>query len=557
MYAFFDKDAQEVFYDDKLTLVGETGLNLKGAANVQSDVKASMYYDLANDYLIVSAYTKGETASVYVFQPDACAPVEVGNFGEGFWPVVSLYAYDALTDVTVKVKPGQAECYVGETVQLNATVYMAEYDRTVTWTSSDESIATVNNNGVVTALKAGTVTITATAKERNDAGLYASASATITVKPLAQVDVMLHAYIQTEEGGKWVAIDGNNLDQYTLAESDAVYTGAGVVDGKIYATDNTHYYMIDPAGNQYVVTQGDMFTDGDGADFMYMKDAAGAPSRNVDLLDYGTNKTVNVAIEGYPVYLSGDQIDGSSYMIFLNDYATGDFLAGALDASRYTAGIAYDHSEIISGMLVDYYYVLGYDGFLEHYSFIRALQDGELLPYDAGWEVDYVKTGLQFEDGEDVSMVCVKTETFDGVIISHATAEGTELWCYDVVEKQLSKMGVLKGATDLVGLSLAEGLDIQIPEEPDVPGTPDPVEAEYIYGYVKTATGSQAFPDMNQVQIMKDNLFGDTKIKVSGVPRTFTLAAAIHMFEKMGVSLIGTRSAGKLVEEYKNYLATL
>ena len=75
--------------------------------------------------------------------------------------------------------------------------------------------------------------------------------------------------------------------------------------------------------------------------------------------------------------------------------------------------------------------------------------------------------------------------------------------------------------------------------------------------YVKTATGSQAFPDMNQVQIMKDNLSGDTKIKVSGVPRTFTLAAAMHMFEKMGVGLIGTRSAGKLVEEYKNYLATL
>ena len=80
---------------------------------------------------------------------------------------------------------------------------------------------------------------------------------------------------------------------------------------------------------------------------------------------------------------------------------------------------------------------------------------------------------------------------------------------------------------------------------------------EHGISYVKTATGSQAFPDMNQVQIMKDNLFGDTKIKVSGVPRTFTLAAAIHMFEKMGVSLIGTRSAGKLVEEYKSYLATM
>lgn len=75
--------------------------------------------------------------------------------------------------------------------------------------------------------------------------------------------------------------------------------------------------------------------------------------------------------------------------------------------------------------------------------------------------------------------------------------------------------------------------------------------------YVKTATGSQAFPDMHQVQIMKDNLFGDTKIKVSGVPRTFTMAAAIFMFEKMGVSLIGTRSAGKIVDQYSHYLETL
>lgn len=72
--------------------------------------------------------------------------------------------------------------------------------------------------------------------------------------------------------------------------------------------------------------------------------------------------------------------------------------------------------------------------------------------------------------------------------------------------------------------------------------------------YVKTATGSQAFPTMEQVQVMKDNLSGNTKIKVSGVPRTFTLPAALFMFNEMGVSLVGTRSAGKLVEEYTKYL---
>ena len=83
------------------------------------------------------------------------------------------------------------------------------------------------------------------------------------------------------------------------------------------------------------------------------------------------------------------------------------------------------------------------------------------------------------------------------------------------------------------------------------------ISCEYGITYVKTATGSQAFPDMHHVQIMKDNLSGDTKIKVSGVPRTFTLAAAMFMFEHMGVSLIGTRSAGKIVSQYEDYLKTL
>ncbi|MEF9970748.1 MAG: deoxyribose-phosphate aldolase [Oscillospiraceae bacterium] len=73
--------------------------------------------------------------------------------------------------------------------------------------------------------------------------------------------------------------------------------------------------------------------------------------------------------------------------------------------------------------------------------------------------------------------------------------------------------------------------------------------------FVKTATGSQAFPDLNQVEIMKANLSGKTRIKVSGVPRTFTLPAVLYMFNEMDVALVGTRSAGKLVEAYGKMLA--
>lgn len=75
--------------------------------------------------------------------------------------------------------------------------------------------------------------------------------------------------------------------------------------------------------------------------------------------------------------------------------------------------------------------------------------------------------------------------------------------------------------------------------------------------HVKTATGTQAFPSLKQVLIMKENLSGDTKIKVSGVPRTFGMPATLFMFEKLGVDLCGTRTAGTLVDEYEAYLKTL
>jgi deoxyribose-phosphate aldolase len=68
--------------------------------------------------------------------------------------------------------------------------------------------------------------------------------------------------------------------------------------------------------------------------------------------------------------------------------------------------------------------------------------------------------------------------------------------------------------------------------------------------YVKTSTGSEAFPGEPQVRLMLDHTDGTpTKVKVSGLPRTFTLAATLWMLE-LGVDLMGTRSAAALVQQY-------
>jgi len=65
---------------------------------------------------------------------------------------------------SVTLSQATAEMFIGETAQLKATVLPSNAsDKTVTWASSKQSVATVSDNGLVTALAEGTSTITASA----------------------------------------------------------------------------------------------------------------------------------------------------------------------------------------------------------------------------------------------------------------------------------------------------------------------------------------------------------------------------------------------------------
>jgi DMSO/TMAO reductase YedYZ molybdopterin-dependent catalytic subunit len=81
-------------------------------------------------------------------------------------PFVALDATVAVTGVSIT--ESDQELKVDETVQLNAVVEPANAtNKNVTWSSSDESIATVDENGLVTAVAQGTVTITVTTEDGN------------------------------------------------------------------------------------------------------------------------------------------------------------------------------------------------------------------------------------------------------------------------------------------------------------------------------------------------------------------------------------------------------
>lgn len=75
--------------------------------------------------------------------------------------------YSEPTAVSVSPKTNNLE--VGGTRDLTATVEPGTAKQSVTWTTSDDSVATVNN-GTVTAIGTGEATITATSTEASTSG---------------------------------------------------------------------------------------------------------------------------------------------------------------------------------------------------------------------------------------------------------------------------------------------------------------------------------------------------------------------------------------------------
>ncbi len=99
-------------------------------------------------------------------------PIDGGIYQSKGIKKIEVYGYENPTTVNVTgITLSQTEAAMtvgGETLTLTATVAPDDAtDKTVTWTSSDPTVATVAN-GVVTAVAAGTATITATATNGTD-----------------------------------------------------------------------------------------------------------------------------------------------------------------------------------------------------------------------------------------------------------------------------------------------------------------------------------------------------------------------------------------------------
>ena len=121
----------------------------------------------------------------------------------------------------------------GKTAQLNATVLPENAtNKNVTWESSNTSVATVDANGLVTAVSAGTATITATTVDQSK-----TATCTVTVKPAEYTVTVLadgkgsaSASPATAEAGTTVTLtadpdNGWRFSRWEVVEGDVTISG--------------------------------------------------------------------------------------------------------------------------------------------------------------------------------------------------------------------------------------------------------------------------------------------------------------------------------------------
>lgn len=445
--------------------LGATGLAL-GNISANSNDKGSMLYDAETGLLVIANYRDGdESASLYVLDPNSLMYAKCGTFGENVWPAVSLYQYERATELTVKVDPTTANIYERETLQLNGKVILGTTNE-LTWTTSDASVATVDNTGLVTGVGEGTATITATSVDKNAAGETVSATATINVEGLVDLDGTVSAQITTDAGTSWVDIDLTDMSFTTDKANATAFTGGGFGGDALYGSDVDlngttlgTFYKVDAA--TFAETAG----SGCSSDYAPL-DIAPAPATTFTYTDSEGTAHTNDAF-GAPFYIANCQ---NAYMLL--DYVEGSisgfnlmFYYSDLSAIAYAGDltVGYVKENLLPSWtlnadddtIVHMYLLLGADGTLYNFFLAPTYKDGS-VSYTMVRGV-YGSVGMAFADYQKLSMEYVEfSDDQWGLLIADATDGSIYFANLAGAEIETGKVGTVSGATNITGLYNAQ-----------------------------------------------------------------------------------------------------
>lgn len=229
-------------YTAETELVGATGASTL-------DAYQSMTYDYETGNTYWAQYSNDGTNGLLLVDLETGASSNLGCiYGVGA-SVACLYTVSAndpvvadTVDITGVVLPEKSTVVVDETVTLNATVLpvsVADVEDEIRWSSSNEQVATVDADGVVTGISAGTATITASI------GGY-SAQCLVTVTAEAR-----RFYAYDESSRAWISFSAEDTTDTAVEREDNEDEDKIVAslyrDGKLYSfTADGKFWSVDP-----------------------------------------------------------------------------------------------------------------------------------------------------------------------------------------------------------------------------------------------------------------------------------------------------------------------
>lgn len=251
--------ATDVPLDAVVTATFNAGIDqstLSGAFSLSSDdgeVDGTLSYDANQRTATFSP--SAPLADDTIYTAALAGSLQATNGGRLPIPVNGEYSWSFTTGVApgsgvtaVEVSPGTADLAPTETQQFTATVTaVGGADDSVTWLSSNEDVATVDADGLVTAVAVGDATITATSvfdatvSGSATVNVVAPAVTDVTVAPAAAAvfvgeDVQLEAVVDTV-GGASTEVDWSSDDEaVATVDADGLVTGVGLGAATITAT---------------------------------------------------------------------------------------------------------------------------------------------------------------------------------------------------------------------------------------------------------------------------------------------------------------------------------
>lgn len=202
---------------------------------------------------VTATYDKGETKDV----TNSASFSGYDMSTPGTQTVTVSYGEKTATyDITVSAVPvtgislntNEAEIEVGQTLQLTATIQPENAtNKGYSWSSSDESVATVNENGLVSALAAGPVTITVTTTEGGK-----TATCAVTVK--AKEGIWYSLVTSTDdlaEGDKVIIVNTDNKRAMSTTQdtNNRKATDVNITGGKAFVPKNGSIQVLTLEGN--------------------------------------------------------------------------------------------------------------------------------------------------------------------------------------------------------------------------------------------------------------------------------------------------------------------